>query len=171
MSHESMEEMDTLTPDEMQSIMLTEAELRELFPPEAEALEAIDTDAVAESILSGTKMGMEAYGPEMEAKIVMEGVAGNILKKVLKILLAVVKKMIKKLSVAKKLKLACTKGPDAVCKLVCPAVCASLPFFLRPLCPPVCKLGCKRLFKSICKLVKSATESVPASESFDYEYY
>lgn len=171
MSQESMEEMDVLTPDEMQSIRLTEAELRELFPPEAEALEAIDTDAVAESILSGTKMGIEAYGPEMEAKAVMEGVAGDILKKVLKILLAIVKKMIKNLSIAKKLKLACTKGPDAVCKLVCPPVCATLPFFLRPFCPPVCKLGCKKLFSAICKLVKSATESMPASESLGYEYY
>ena len=148
------------TETDMTTIELLPEELESL-ESEMESLESISYEDVAEDLEAYFEGDSEEEGLERRRR---RRPSSFVTKRLLKIFVALVKKVVKSIMGNGKARLtlqkACRKGPDAVAKLLCPILSKVLPPFLKWMAPVFCRPVVRVLFRVICRQAGLKTEEI-----------
>lgn len=155
------EEFEDLTESEIENAGSSEEELEGLEEEEVEeesleesfeeAEEDLEEDSGLEELEARGRRGRRRGRP---------GLQRLLLKRVFRLVKIIVKKLLSNPLTAKKLKIACKRGPRWTCRLICPIVCRALPIWLRFLCRRLCPIVVNRLFRWICQQSRVGIEEV-----------
>ncbi len=134
----SQEEFEDITAEEIEGLEFTESEMEEF----AQEMVESDLEDIEAELMEGA--GMEDVATP-------EAVGKNIIRRIVALIQKIVKKMLSNPVLKRKLKIACKKGTDYVCRLICPVLCKAFPVFLRPICLRLCPIVCKKMGQWICR--------------------
>lgn len=154
---------------DMETIELVAEDLEGL-ESEMESLESISYEDISEDLEAYFEGDAEEEGLERRPR--RRRPSSLVTKRLLKIFVALVKKVVKTIMGNGKarpiLQKACRKGPDAVAKLLCPILSKALPIYLRWMVPLFCRPVVRVLFRLICRQAGLTAKEMESVSEFAF---